>query len=109
MATGGGAGGVSLDPRMTNASHHVAKFAFVGYDESTGLKSRFFNVRQQMKRQFPAQREQLWNAMAPLDNRTFTMTQSGYSPQHYLRVVLNRWVDGELFYTFTAANRLTEA
>lgn len=82
---------------------------FVGYDESTGLKARIFNVRQSMKRSFPLEREKLYGQMAPLDGQSFPMLKQGHSLQHYMRVVMNRWIDGELFFTFTSADRAAEA
>merc|ERR1711861_22762 len=107
MATGKGAS--ALDPRLTNVSHTVTKMGFVGFDESTGLKARIFDVRQSIKRRFPAQRDKLWNQMAPLDGRSFAMQKQGTNLQHYMRVVMNRWIDGELFFTFTSADRSSEA
>lgn len=107
MATGKGT--TALDPRLTNVSHTVTKMGFVGYDESTGLKARIFNVRQSMKRSFPNAREKLYAQMAPLDGQSFPMLKQGHSLQHYMRVVMNRWIDGELFFTFTSADRASEA
>jgi thiol-disulfide isomerase/thioredoxin len=107
MATGKGS--TALDPRRTNVSHTVTKLNFVGYDEKTGLKARIFNVRQNMKKWFPEIREKLWTQMAPLDGRSFPMVKEGHSMQHYMRVVMNRWVDGELFFTFASADRAAEA